>query len=183
MFSRIIRPTISIYFQEDCTDKNIYFHKSICRTSYSLRKTSWNKSKTFHVHTNPSPLPPTPTNAKGIDLVYLSGKYKLRYLALRGLYFGPKIIFIPPSSENDTFSTSRDMLFFHSHRGLLAIILPYFAVSLPFYFPFSHFLSPFFLFLKYFPPFSLCLFIFFPPNDISWYPPPRGGIFQYIDPC
>jgi hypothetical protein len=59
------------------------------------------------------------------------------------------------------------MLFFDSHRGLFALILPYFAFILPFYFPFSYFLSPFFLFLSQFPPFSLCLFIFFPPNIIG----------------
>ncbi len=48
--------------------------------------------------------------------------------------------------------------------------------------PLSHFLSPFFLFLLHFPPFSLRLFIFFPPNDIGWYfPPPRGGrVFSNI---
>ncbi len=86
------------------------------------------------------------------------------------------------------------MSFFDSHHGLFSLILPYFAFSLPFYFPFSHFLSPFFLFLfpfflflLRFPPFSLHLFIFFPPNDIGWYffpsPGGGGGIFQYIGPC
>jgi hypothetical protein len=87
----------------------------------------------------------------------------------------------PPPSENDIFFPSRDMSFFYSHCGLFALILPYFAFILPFYFPFSNFLSPFFpflspfflflspffLFLLHFLPFSLGLFIFFPPNDIG----------------
>ncbi len=97
----------------------------------------------------------------------------------RGLYFGPKTIFIPPPpSENDIFSPSRDTSFFDSHRGLFALHLAYFAFILSFYFPFSHFLSRFFLFLSSFflfllhiPLFSLRLFIFFPPNDIGWYFP------------
>ncbi len=94
----------------------------------------------------------------------------------RGLYFGPKRYLFPPPSENYIFFPSPDMSFFDSHRGLFALILPYFAFILPFFFLFSHILSPFFLFpspfflfLLHFPPFSLCLFIFFPPNDIGWY--------------
>ncbi len=100
----------------------------------------------------------------------------------RGLYFGPKTIFIPPPpSENDIFPPlARRFL----TPILFSLILPYFAFILPFNFPFSHFLShfflflfPFFLFLLHFPPFSLRLFIFFPPNDIGWYfPPPTGGV-------
>ncbi len=107
----------------------------------------------------------------------------------RGLYFGPKTFFLSPPPSKNSFSPSRDTLFFDSHRGLL--ILPCFAFILPLYFPFSHFLSPFFLFhspfflfLLHFPPFSLHLFIFFPPNNIGWYSPGvGGGIFQYKDPC
>ncbi len=64
--------------------------------------------------------------------------------ASRGLYFGPKTIFIHlPPSENDIFPPSRDTSFFDSHRGLFALILPYFEFILPFYFPFSNFLFPF----------------------------------------
>ncbi len=110
----------------------------------------------------------------------------------RGLYFGPKTIFIPPPpSENDIFSPSHKTLFFDSHCGLFALILPYFAFILPCFFPFSHFLSPFliflspfFLFLLHFPPFSLPLFIFFPPNDIGWYlfPSPGGAYFPIYRP-
>ncbi len=107
----------------------------------------------------------------------------------RGLYFGPKTIFIPPPFWKLYFSPSRDTSLFHYHRGLFALILPYFAIILPFYFPFSHFLSPFFLFLPtfflfllLFPPFSFRLFIFFPPNDIGWYffSPRGGGVFSNI---
>ncbi len=96
------------------------------------------------------------------------------YISVRKRY-----LFSPPPSENYTLFPSRDMSFFDSHRGLFALILPYFAFILPFYFPFSHFLSPFFLFLSlfflvllHFLPFSLGLFLFFPPNDIGWYFPP-----------
>ncbi len=86
---------------------------------------------------------------------------------IRGLYFGPKTIFIPPPSENDIFSPLSEHVVFDFHRGLFALILPYFAFILPFSFLFSHILSPFFLFLLHFPPISLGLFIFFPPNDIG----------------
>ncbi len=92
-----------------------------------------------------------------------------------------KMIFFPPS---------HDMSFLYSHRGHFALILPYFAVILPLFFLFSHFLSPFFLFLSsfflfllHFPPFSLTLFKFFPPNDIGWYfPLSRGGYFPIYRP-
>jgi hypothetical protein len=83
----------------------------------------------------------------------------LYFYGAQGSNFGPKTIFIPPPpSENDIFPPSRDMSFFNAHRGLFALILPYFAFILPFYFPYSHFLSLFFLFLLHFPPFSLGLF-------------------------
>ncbi len=64
------------------------------------------------------------------------------------------------------------------------LLLPLFSFSFPiffsfpffpFYFPFLPFSFPFLPFSFTFSPFSLRLFIFFPPNDISWYPPPRGG--------
>jgi hypothetical protein len=107
----------------------------------------------------------------------------------RGLYFGPKTIFIPlPPSENDIFPPSCDMSFLDSQRSLFDLILPYFAIILPFYFPFSYFispffllLSPFFLFLLHFLPFSLHLFIFFPQMTAADSPPPprEGGVFSH----
>ncbi len=107
----------------------------------------------------------------------------------RGLYFGSKTIFIPPPFWKWYFSPSRDTSFFHSHCGLFSLILPYFAFTLTFYFPFSDFfpissfffsLSSFFFslssfFFYIFPPFPLPLFIFFPSNYIGWYSPTRGG--------
>ncbi len=76
----------------------------------------------------------------------------------RGLYFGPKTIFIPPPlSENDNFSplASRDTIFCEPYRALcldfslsciyLTLLLPIFSFK-----PLSSFsflLSPFFLFL------------------------------------
>ncbi len=66
----------------------------------------------------------------------------------------------------------------------------YFTLYFPFlfFFPHSSFLFPLssFYCLLHFPPLSLPLFIFFPPNDIGWYfflPRGVGIIFQYIDPC
>ncbi len=110
-----------------------------------------------------------------VVIFYLQKIKKTHYCILQGSIFWPENdIYSPPPSENDIFSPSRDMLFFDSHCGLFALILPYFAFLLPFYFlfsnylsPFFHFLSPFFLFLRHFPPFSLGLFIFFPPIDIG----------------
>ncbi len=55
-----------------------------------------------------------------------------------------------------------------------------FAFILPFYFPFSHFLSPFFLFLLHFLPFSLRLFIFFPQMTLAEIPPSEGRVFSNI---
>ncbi len=97
------------------------------------------------------------------------------YILVRN-YFYP-----PPPSENDIFSLSRDTSFFNQYCGLFSLILPCFAFILPFYFPFSLFLSAFFFsfplipFYFTFSPFSLPFFIFFPPNNISWYPYPLGN--------
>ncbi len=87
----------------------------------------------------------------------------------------------PPPSENDIFSPSRDMLFFDSHRDLFALIFPYFAFILPFYFPFFIF-SP--LFFHIYPYFSSPPHIFSPKcHRLILFPHARGkGIFQYIDP-
>ncbi len=81
-----------------------------------------------------------------------------------GLYFSPKTIFISP---------------YFRYRDLFAFLLPYFAISLLFYLPFSLLLSLFLLFLLHFPPFSLPLFIVFPlltQADI----PPKGRGFSNI---
>ncbi len=103
----------------------------------------------------------------------------------RGLYFRPKTtvhIFIPPPFQKWYFSPSHNMPFFKQQSGpCLPSFFPilhlftllhtsYFLIFLvlPFSFPFLH--SSFVL-----PPFSLAFFIFFPPNDISWYFTPLGG--------
>jgi hypothetical protein len=60
----------------------------------------------------------------------------------RGLCFGPKMIFIPPSppGENYIISPPCNTLVFYSYSELYDGIFPNFAFSLLFYFPFSHFL-------------------------------------------
>ncbi len=104
----------------------------------------------------------------------------------RGLYFGPKTIFIPPPFWKwYFFPLLWHVIFrlpswpFYLNSSLFCnyftLLLPLFSFSFPFL-PFTFpFLSPFFLFLLHFPYFSLRLFIFFPPNDIAWYLPPQGG--------
>ncbi len=90
-------------------------------------------------------------------------------------YFGPKMIFIPPPFKKFYFSSSRDTSCLFYYRVLFALIIPYLAFVLTFYFSFplfffflSTFLSPFylsapfFLFLWQLPPFSLPLSYFFP---------------------
>ncbi len=112
------------------------------------------------------------------------------------LYFSPfsrHVVFRLPSWPF-CFNCSLFCIYF-------TLLLPLFSFSFPFltfFFPLSYFflspssfflspfflfLSPFFLFLLHFLPFSLGLFIFFPPNDIGLYPPPGRDIFQYIHPC
>jgi hypothetical protein len=100
----------------------------------------------------------------------------------RGHYFGPKndIYFHPPPLKI-IFYPSCDTSFFDSYCDLFVLILPYFAFILPSCFAFSHFISPFFLFILHFLPFSLPLFIFFPQMtlaDISC--GGGGGIIQYM---
>ncbi len=115
------------------------------------------------------------------------------YILVRKLYLSP------PPFENDIFPPLATCYFLTPVVPPFALILPYFSLILPFYFfflfillsfffflPLSSFLSCIFpLFLMHFPPFFLPHFIFFPPNDIGWYIPPReeGGICQCIDPC
>ncbi len=116
-----------------------------------------------------------------------------------GIYFGPTIIFtvfLCPFRKW-YFPPSCDTSFFDSFRTLFALILPYVAFILPFFFPFSLFLPlsffsfplflflflflypfsfsfSFYLFLLNFPPFFSFPFIFFPSNDIGWNPPEWG---------
>ncbi len=119
-----------------------------------------------------------------------------RKLSVQGSIFQSKNdIYSLSSSENDIFPLSRDTLFFDSHCGLFALSLPYFAIILPFYFPFPHFHSlssfsfPLSSFFFYIFPLFLFAFSYFSPQmtlaDIA--PPPGGGgggggIFQYIGP-
>ncbi len=115
--------------------------------------------------------------------------------AHRGLYFGPKTIFIPlpPCLKMIFFPLSRHIVFrLPSWPFCLnsSLFCNYFTpLTSPFllFFPLSSFLfSLSSIFFYIFPPFSLHLFIFCPPNDIGWYfPLPGGGgsIFQYIAPC
>jgi hypothetical protein len=129
-------------------------------------------------------------------------RYTVSYFVLflyRGLYFGPKTIFIPPPFWKwYFFPLSRHVVFRHPFLPfcLFALILPYFAFIWPFYFPFSHFLFPFSFFfpLSSFS-FTLSPFLFFafsfffpqmtsadiPPlgGDISWFPPYRPKKFTY----
>jgi hypothetical protein len=96
-----------------------------------------------------------------------------------------RYLFTPPLLKI-IFFPFRNTLFFDSFCGLFALILPYFAFILHFYFPFLFsflFSFPFLPFSFPFLPFRLLfsshpLFIFFPLNDITWYSPPPGkGVF------
>ncbi len=99
----------------------------------------------------------------------------------RGLYFGPKTIFVPPPPFwKWYFSPSRDTSFLDCHRGLFSLILPYLAFILPFYFPFSHFLSPFSF--TFSPFFSSPFHIFSPKWHRLIFPPPLGGYFPIYRP-
>jgi hypothetical protein len=74
------------------------------------------------------------------------------------------------------FSPSRDTPLLECNRALFALIPPYIAVTLPFYFLFS-------LFFLLFPPsfLSRISHLIFPPDDIGWYffPPGGGGEMGY----
>ncbi len=94
-------------------------------------------------------------------------------------------------SENDIFhplpktifSRSRDTPFFLLLSCPFCLNWTLFWLVLPFYFPSSHYLIPFFLFLLHVPLFSLPLFILFPQDDICWYPPLGGkGCFPTCRP-
>ncbi len=114
--------------------------------------------------------------------------YKRYSLPIQGSIFrSENDIYSPPPKKINKlyFSPSCHTSFYDSNRGLLALILPYFAIILPFYFPFSHFLSPF-----PFLPFSFTLSSFFlfafsyffsqvTSADIPP-PPPGGRVFSNI---
>ncbi len=123
---------------------------------------------------------------------------------MRGSIFRSEndIYFPPPPSENYIFSPSYDTLFFDSHHGLFALILPYFAIILLFYFPLliffplsssffplSSFLFPPFSFFVTFSPFFSSPFHIFSPKWHRLIPPPpsRGGgyfpINRPLDKC
>ncbi len=114
--------------------------------------------------------------------------------SVRGLYFGPKTIFIPPPLWKwYFFLLSRHVVFrlpLWSFCLTFSLFCNYFTLLLPL-FPFSFpFLSFSFLFLPFSFTFSLFFsspFQFFSPKWHWRYftpPPPggRGGIFQNIDP-
>jgi hypothetical protein len=97
---------------------------------------------------------------------------------LESIFWSQNNIYSPPFWKL-YFSPSHDMTFFLlPSRPICLNSSLFFAFILPVYFPFSHFLSPFFLslslfylFLLYFPPFSLRLFIFFPQITLAVNPP------------
>ncbi len=108
---------------------------------------------------------------------------------VRCLYFGPKTIFTPPPpplAETIFCPLSQHVYFRHL---TLTLVLPSLAFILLFYFPFSLFLfafflylSPFFVVLLNFLPFSLPVFIFFPQimSDIFLWPPGEGDVFSNL---
>ncbi len=93
-----------------------------------------------------------------------------------------RYLFPPSPSENDIFSPLT------THRFLtpwwpLCLNSSLFCIILPFYLPFSHFLSPFFRFLKYiFPLFLFAFSYFFPQMTLADIPPPQGGYFSIYRP-
>ncbi len=105
----------------------------------------------------------------------------------RGLYFGPKTIFIPPPFWKWYFPPSQDRLFFNSNYGLFALILPffcnYFTLLLPLFscsFPFLPYSFPFLPFsFTFFPFFSSPFHIFSPKlHRLIFFPPLGGGGFS-----
>ncbi len=103
-----------------------------------------------------------------------------------GVYFflSENDIYSPPFQKK-YFSPSHDTPLFNPRHALFVSLI------LPFYFLFSHFLSPFppfsFFFLPIclaFSPFFSSPFHIFSPNDIGWHPPPSrgGGYFPIYRP-
>ncbi len=75
------------------------------------------------------------------------------------------------------FFPSRDTSFFDSHRGLLVLIFPYFAIILPFLLPLFSFSFPFLPFSFTFYPFFFSPFHIFSPkwHRLIFFPPGAGG--------
>jgi hypothetical protein len=99
--------------------------------------------------------------------------WKLNKITYEYGVFSPPEVYIlvrkllsPGLFDNDKFFPSRGPLFFWLHRVLFALILPYLALILPFYYLFSLFLSPFFPF-----PWIFTLFLFL--LTFSYPPPPK----------
>ncbi len=96
-------------------------------------------------------------------------------------------LFPPPFMKIIFFPLPR-MLFFDSHRGLLAVIFPYLLLFYLFtslfliFFPHSSFFFSLFLFFHIFPLFLFAFSYFFPQMSSADISPPQGGIFQYIYP-
>jgi hypothetical protein len=86
---------------------------------------------------------------------------------VRGLYFGPKTIFIPPPPPSETifFPLARHVVFRLSYHDHFALIFPYFAFTFSF---------PFLSFSLTCSPFSSPSHNF-SPNDIGCYPSREGG--------
>jgi hypothetical protein len=81
---------------------------------------------------------------------------------IRGLYFDPETIFIPPLPKNDIFPPlATNWFFLYSYRALFASILPSFACILTIYFQFSLFLTSFLPFFYIFPIFFFTFSYFF----------------------
>jgi hypothetical protein len=112
----------------------------------------------------------------------------------RGLYFGPKMIIVPPPLlkiffpplATRRFSTPIVVfcLTFSIFCIYFTLLLPYFSFSFPFL-SFSFFFFPLSFFFFYIFPFFLFAFsyIFAQMTSANISPPPwGGGIFQNIDP-
>ncbi len=106
----------------------------------------------------------------------------------RGLYFGPKTIFIPPLPKMIFSPLSRHIFFqllswpFYLNPSLFCIyyilLLPIFSL----FYPLSSFLFLLFLFLWHLPPVSLPLFLFFPQMLLADIFSPPGGYFPIFRP-
>jgi hypothetical protein len=96
-----------------------------------------------------------------VEHAIVSTNEKKSVASLPGVYISVQKRYLFPLLLKMIFAPSHDMLFFDSHHGLFAIIIPYFAFILPFYFPYSHFPSLFFPFSFAFLPFSFTFSPFF----------------------
>ncbi len=103
---------------------------------------------------------------------------------IRGLYFGPKMIFIPPPFWKLYFLPLSQHVFLGLPSWPFCLNSSLFCNYFTPLFPFFSFLSPFFLFfLLHFPLFSLRLFIFSPKWHQLIFPPPGGeggGVVGYF---